>query len=100
MVLTSIPRYNLWDQNKLGLRLFSIQLKNTTSIQAKKLNHRKGFPGSQRNPKGASVLCKDQPYSDFRKNQRSGDGAWTKLSLLSKFGIINFGFIISKRKFI
>jgi len=27
MVLTSIPRYDLWDQNKLELRLFSVQQK-------------------------------------------------------------------------
>ena len=27
MVLTSIPRYDLWNQNKLELRLFSVQLR-------------------------------------------------------------------------
>ena len=53
--------------------------KNTVSIQAKKLNHHKGFSGSQRNPKGVSILRKDQPYSDFRTNQGSGDGTWTKI---------------------
>lgn len=34
-------------------------------IQAEKLNHCRRALGSQWNPEGASILCKDQPCSGF-----------------------------------